>query len=108
MKKLSQISEVIRNYLISNGFIDIQTTILSNQDNHGEIEYRGQVLNLYDGFGFIKHSSFISNIRFKAKLFEDKTDFHKLQRGSVIYFCVESSINLKKGEAVNATKVRLA
>lgn len=108
MVRLSQISEVIKNYLISNGLIDIEFTAPSNLDSDGEIEYRGQVLNLYDGYGFIKHPSFISNVRFKAKLLENKIDFHNLQRGSVIYFHVEPRTNLKKGEAANATKVRLA
>lgn len=108
MIKLSQISEIIKNYLISNGLMDKEFSRSSNLESNREIEFRGQVLNLYDGFGFMKHPSFISNVRFKAKLFEDKMDFHKLQRGSVIYFCVESRTNLRKGVAANATKVRLA
>jgi len=108
MIKLSSISEVIRNYLISNGFAETDSTVLLNREIDEKIEYRGQVLNLYEGFGFIKHPSFISNVRFKSRHFEDKIDFHKLQRGSVIYFCVESRTILKKGEAINATRVRLA
>lgn len=108
MVRLSQISEVMKNYLISNGLMDIESTEPSNLVSDSELEYRGQVLNLYDGFGFIKHPSFISNVRFKAKLFENRVDFYKLQRGSVIYFCVESQTKLKRGEAANATKVRLA
>jgi tetratricopeptide (TPR) repeat protein len=108
MLKLSKVSDVIKNYLVSNGFVNSNSAMLSNSNSPKEFEYRGQVLNLYDKYGYIKHPSFISNVRFKAKHFENKIDFDKLQRGSIIYFCVEPNSDRKKGEAVNATKVRLA
>jgi hypothetical protein len=108
MLKLSKVSDVIKNYLVSNGFVNSNSAMLSNSNSPKEFEYRGQVLNLYDKYGYIKHPSFISNVRFKAKHFENKMDFDKLQRGSIIYFCVEPNSDRKKGEAVNATKVRLA
>ena len=108
MIKLSDSSDLIKDYLVSNGFTSSGSSISINTDEIDEIEYRGQVLTLFDGFGFIKHSSFASNVRFKANLFKDKNDFYKLQRGSVIYFSASSEAKLNKGEAATAKHVRLA
>jgi tetratricopeptide (TPR) repeat protein len=108
MIKLSEISESVKNYLVSNGMMETLISNSLNQKNLDQIEYRGQILTLFDGFGFIKHPSFASNIRFKAKQFADKNDFYKLQRGTVIYFSADSNEKLNKGEAATATGVRLA
>jgi hypothetical protein len=108
MIRLSDSSDFIKDYLVSNGFTSRGSLISISSDEIDEIEYRGQVLTLFDGFGFIKHSSFPSNVRFKANLFEDKNDFYKLQRGAVIYFSASSETKLNKGEAVTAKHIRLA
>jgi DNA replication protein DnaC len=107
MIKLSDSSDLIKDYLVSNGFTSSGSSIPINTNESDEIEYRGQVLTLFDGFGFIKHSSFAYNVRFKANHFKDKNDFYKLQRGSVIYFSASSEAKLNKGEAVTAKHVRL-
>ena len=108
MIRLSDISEFIKDYLVSNGFTSSGASMSIDTTKIDEIEYRGQVLTLFDGFGFIKHPSFASNVRFKVNLFKDKNDFYKLQRGSVIYFSASSEAKLNKGEAAIAKHVRLA
>ena len=107
MMKLSDTSDLIKDYLVSNGFTSSGSSISINTSEIDEIVYRGQVLSLFDGFGFIKHPSFAANVRFKANLFQDKNDFYKLQRGSIIYFSASSEVKLNKGEAVTAKHVRL-
>jgi DNA replication protein DnaC len=108
MQKLSIHSTYIKDFLISNGHIENDVSITPISEVADKVEYRGQVLTLFDGYGFIKHPSFPSNVRFKAKQLQNKDDFNKLQRGSIIYFTTDSGIKQTKGEAFIAKLVRLA